>query len=104
MNFPSIRAFGTGIELLVAVYIPAFFTAGLVRPRVEVAIPLIIAITFLIAFILVLLLARPPTGITEFGFRIPNARYLAIGTAQGLILGVAVTFVSHLFPSKPPFD
>jgi membrane protease YdiL (CAAX protease family) len=104
MNFPSIRAFGTGIGLFVAVYIPAFVTAGLVRPRVEVAIPLIIAITFLIAFILILLLVRPPAGIVEFGFRIPNGRYLAIGTALGLILGVAVTFVNHLFPSKAPFD
>jgi membrane protease YdiL (CAAX protease family) len=104
MNFPSIRAFGTGIGLFVAVYIPAFFAAGLVRPRVEVAIPLIIAITFLIAFILILLLARPPAGIAEFGFRIPNGRYLAMGTALGLILGVAVAFVNHLFLSKPPFD
>jgi len=104
VKFPNIQTFGIGIGLFLAVYIPAFVTAGLVRPRVEVAIPLIIAITFLIAFILVLLLARPPTGITEFGFRIPNTRYLAIGTALGLILGVAVTFVSHLFPSKPPFD
>ncbi len=104
MKFPNIQTFVIGIGLFLAVYIPAFVTAALVRPRVEVAIPLIIAITFLIAFILVLLLARPPTGIAEFGFRILNTRYLAIGTALGLILGVAVTFVSHLFPSKPPFD
>jgi membrane protease YdiL (CAAX protease family) len=27
-----------------------------------------------------------------------------MGTALGLILGVATTFVNHLFPSKPPFD
>jgi membrane protease YdiL (CAAX protease family) len=104
VKFPNIQTFGTGIGLFLAVYIPAFVTAGLVRPRIEVAIPLIIAITFLIAFILVLLLARPPAGITEFGFRIPKGRYVAIGTAVGLTLGVAVTFVSHLFPSKPPFD
>ena len=104
MKFPNIQTFVIGIGLFLAVYIPAFVTVGLVRPRVEVAIPLIIAITFLIAFILVLLLARPPTGIAEFGFRILNTRYLAIGTALGLILGVAVAFVSHLFPSKPPFD
>jgi len=104
VKFPNIQTFGTGLGLFLAVYVPAFVTAGLVRPRVEVAIPLIIAITSLIAFILVLLLARPPTGIAEFGFRIPNTRYLAIGTALGLTLGVAVTFVSHLFPSKPPFD
>jgi len=96
--------FGIGIGLFLAVYIPAFGTTALVRPRVEIAIPLIIAITSLVAFTLVLLLARPPAGIAEFGFRIPNTRYLAIGTALGLTLGVAVTFLSYLFPSKPPFD
>jgi membrane protease YdiL (CAAX protease family) len=104
VKFPNIQAFGTGIGLFLAVYIPAFVTAGLVRPRVEVAIPLIIVISFLIAFILIFLLVRPLAGIAEFGFRIPNGRYLAVGTALGLILGVAVTFLSHLFPSKPPFD
>ena len=104
MKLPRIQAFGIGIGLFLTVYIPAFVTTALVRPRVEIAIPLIIAITFLVAFTLVLLLARPPAGTAEFGFRIPNTRYLTIGTALGLILGVAVTFLSHLFPSKPPFD
>jgi|SRR5438132_13030464 len=83
MNFPSIRAFGTGIELLVAVYIPAFVTAGLLRPRVEVAIPLIIAITFLIAFILILELVRLPAGIAEFGFRIPKWTIPGDGNCPG---------------------
>jgi membrane protease YdiL (CAAX protease family) len=104
VKLPRIQAFGIGIGLFVAVYIPAFVTTALVRPRVEIAIPLIIAISFLVAFTLVLLLARPPAGIAEFGFRIPNTRYLATGTGLGFTLGVAVTFLSHLFPSKPPFD
>src|SRR6266481_3305238 len=104
MRLRKLKAFGIGIGLFLAVYIPAFVTTALVRPRVEIAIPLIIAITSLVALTLVLLLARPPTGIAEFGFRIPNTRYLAIGAALGFTLGVAVTFLSHLFPSKPPFD
>ena len=104
MKLPRIQAFGIGIGLFLAVYIPAFVTTALVRPRVEIAIPLIIAITSLVAFTLVLLLARPPAGIAEFGFRIPNTRYLATGTVLGLTLGLAVAFLSHLFPSKPPFD
>jgi membrane protease YdiL (CAAX protease family) len=104
VKLPRIQVFGIGIGLFLAVYIPAFVTTALVRPRVEIAIPLIIAITSMVALTLVLLLARRPTGIAEFGFRIPNTRYLAIGTALGFTLGVAVTFLSHLFPSKPPFD
>jgi membrane protease YdiL (CAAX protease family) len=104
VKLPRIQAFGIGIGLFLAVYIPAFITTALVRPRVEIAIPLIIAITSLVAFTLVLLLSRPPAGIAEFGFRIPNTRYLATGTALGFTLGVAVTFLGHLFPSKPPFE
>src|SRR6266567_2056307 len=104
MRFHKLKALGLCIGLFVTVYVPAFLTTALVRPRVEIAIPLIIAITFLVAVILLLLLARPPAGIAEFGFRISNARYLAIATAVGLTLGLAVTFLSHLFPSKPPFD
>ncbi len=104
MKLPRIQVFGIGIGLFLAVYIPAFVTTALVRPRVEIAIPLIIAITSLVAFTLVLLLSRPPAGIAEFGFRIPNTRYLATGIALGFTLGVTVTFLSHLFPSKPPFD
>ena len=104
MKLPKIQVFGIGIGLFLAVYIPAFVTTALFRPRVEIAIPLIIAITSLVAFTLVLVLARPPTSIAEFGFRIPNTRYLAIGAALGLTLGVGVIFPSRLFPSKPPFD
>jgi len=104
VKFPRIQVFGIGIGLFLVVYIPAFVTTALIRLRLEVAIPLIIAITFLIAFILIILLARPPEGIAEFGFRTPSASHLAIATAVGLPLGVAVTFLSHLFPSKPPFD
>lgn len=104
MKFAKAQTFGLGIGLLVAVYAPAFLITGLVRPRIEIAIPLIIAITFVVALILVFLFARPPAGIAEFGFRLPNSGYLAIATAFGLTLGLAVTFLSHLFPSKPPFD
>ena len=104
MKFPKLKALGVGIGLFVAVYVPAFMTTAFVRPRIEIAIPLIIVITLLVALILVFLLARPPAGIAEFGFRIPNSRYVAIAIVFGVTLGLAVTFFSHLLPSKPPFD
>ncbi len=104
MKFPKLKALGVGIGLFVTVYVPAFMTTALVRPRIEIAIPLIIAVTFLVALILVFLLARSPAGIAEFGFRIPNSRYVAIAIVFGLILGLAVTSLSHLFPSRSPFD
>jgi membrane protease YdiL (CAAX protease family) len=104
MKFPKLKALGFGIGLFVAVYVPAFMTTALVRPRIEIAIPLIIGITFSVALILVFLLTRRPTGIAEFGFSIPNSRYIVIAGAFGLTLGLAVTSLSRLFPSRPPFD
>jgi membrane protease YdiL (CAAX protease family) len=104
MKFSALKAIGLGIGLFVVVYVPAFVTTALVRPRIDIAIPLIIAITLLVTLILMFLLAQGPAGIAEFGFRIPHSRYLAVATVFGLALGIAVTFLGHLFPSKPPFD
>jgi membrane protease YdiL (CAAX protease family) len=104
MKFPVLKAMCLGIGLFVIVYLPAFATTALVRPRIGIAIPLIIAMTLLVALILMLLLIRRPAGIAEFGFRIPQSRYLAVATVFGLALGLGVTFLGHLFPSKPPFD
>jgi len=104
MKFPKLKALGVGIELFVAVYLPAFVTTALVRPRIEIAIPLVIGITLSVALILMLLLARRPAGIAEFGFSIPNSRFIMIAGAFGLALGLAAVLLSRLFPSKPPFD
>src|ERR1051326_2375669 len=104
MKFPKLKALGLGIGLFVAVCVPAFTTAALPRPRIEIAIPLIIAITLLVALLLMFLLARSPAGFAEFGFRIPQSRYMASATVFGLTVGLGLTFLSHLLPSKPPFD
>src|SRR6267142_1121231 len=104
MKFPKLKALGVGIGLFVAVYLPAFVTATLVRPRIEIAIPLVIGITLSVALILMLLLARRPAGIAEFGFSIPNSRFIMIAGAFGLALGLAAVLLSRLFPSRPPFD
>jgi membrane protease YdiL (CAAX protease family) len=104
MKFPKLKALGLGIGLFVAVYVPAFATTALVRAPIETAIPLIIAITLLVALFLMFMLARSPTGMAEFGFCIPHSRYVASATVLGLTIGLAVTFLSHLLPSKAPFD
>jgi membrane protease YdiL (CAAX protease family) len=104
MKFPALEAMALGIGLFVVVYVPAFVITALVRPRIDIAIPLIIVITLLVALILMFLLARRPAGIAEFGFRLPNSRYLAGASVFGLALGLGASFVAHLFPSKSPFD
>jgi len=104
MKFAALKAIALGIGLFLVVYVPAFVTTALVRPRIDIAIPLIIAITLLVALILMFVLARRPAGVAEFGFRIPHSRYLAGASVFGLALGLGVSFLGHLFPSKPPFD
>jgi CAAX amino terminal protease family. len=104
MKFSALKAIGLGLGLFVVVYAPAFVTTALVRPPIDIAIPLIIAMTLLVTLFLMFLLAQSLASIAEFGFRIPHSRYLAVATVFGLGLGMAVTFLGHLFPSKPPFD
>ncbi len=55
MKFYALKAIGLGIGLFVVVYVPAFVTTALIRPRIDIAIPLIIAITSLVALILMFL-------------------------------------------------
>jgi hypothetical protein len=58
MKSAKAKALGLGGALLVAVYVPAFIAAALVRPRIELAIALIMAISLLIAILLIFLFAR----------------------------------------------
>src|SRR5260370_23409847 len=105
MTLSKLPALGLAIGLFVVVYAPAFVVTAVVRPHIELAIPLVIASSFAIASILILLLARrKKTNIADFGFKIPNVRWTAIAIAFGMCVGLEVTFLSHLFPSKPPFD
>ena|ERR1700722_17652900 len=104
MKFSEFKALGLAIGVFVAVYAPAFAATALVRPRIEMAIPLIIGITFSVALGLIFLLARGPTGMAEFGFSIPKSRYIVIAGVMGLPLAMAVTWLSRLFPAKLPFD
>jgi len=98
------KAMGLGGALFVAVYVPAFIATALVRPPIELAIALIIAISLLIATLLIFLYARARSGFAEFGFCIPSSRYVGIAFALGLTLGLVAAFLNHLFPSKPPYD
>src|SRR5215472_19038218 len=104
MKSAKAKAMGLGGALFVAVYLPAFIATALVRPRIELAIALIIAISLLIATLLIFLFARARSGFAEFGFCIRSSRYVGIAFALGLTLGLVAAFLNHLFPSKPPFD
>ena len=97
---PAILALG----LLAAAYLPAFAGASLIRPRVELAIPLVIGISVSIALLLIFFLARHGSGFHAFGFTAPQRRDFPAGLLLGLPLALAVAWLSRMFPSKPPFD
>ena len=88
------KAMGLGGALFVAVYVPAFIATALVRPPIELAIALIIAISLLIATLLIFLYARARSGFAEFGFCIPSSRYVGIAFASGLTLGLVAAFLN----------
>ena len=93
----------TGIALFVAVYVPAFTITALVQAPIETAIPLIIAITLLVALFLMFMLARSPTGMAEFGFCIPHSRYVAgkRDCSSGLLSGSPSLFSVIYSRPKP---
>ncbi len=95
---------GLAIGLLIAVYVPAFLITALIRPSIAVAVPMVIVISFGVCFAIIVALARRPEGLAEFGFRLPQAKYvwwcLGIGAVFGLIAGYA----TYLFPTRPPYD
>jgi membrane protease YdiL (CAAX protease family) len=104
VKFAELKALGLGVSLLLAVYIPAFVVTALIRPRIELAIALIVAVTLLVATLLIFVLARARAGFGEFGFAIPHSPYVGIALASGLALGLVAALLNHLVPSKPPFD
>jgi membrane protease YdiL (CAAX protease family) len=104
LKFAKLKALALGAGLFLAVYVPAFVITAFVRPRVELGIALIMTITLLLAVLFVFLLGGTCGSFAEFGFRKATLQYVGIGVASGLVFGLVAAFVSHLFPSKPPFD
>ena len=97
---PACAALG----LFIAVYAPAFAVPSLIRPRIELAIPLIIAISLAMALLFIWLLARRGAGFSAFGFAIPSRQGYRFALLLGPPLAVAVVWLSRVFPSKPPID
>ena len=104
MTFRNIRPALLALGLLAAAYLPAFGVVSFIRPRAELAVPLVIGISFSIALLLIFFLARHGPGFREFGFRAPQGRGFAVGLLLAPPLALAAVWLSRMFPSKPPFD
>jgi len=104
MKVRNIRPAICALGLLGAAYLPAFAVVSFIRPRVELAIPLVIGISFSVALLLILFLGRHGPGLQAFGFAVPQRRDFPAGLLLGPPLALAVAWLSRMFPSKPLFD
>ncbi len=104
MKLSQLRAPGGVLALFVAVYLPAFAAVSLLRPPVQVAVPLIIGISVAVALLLIVALAHGAGGMARFGFRVPTFRYVRLAVLLGAPLAVAAGALSHLLPAKSPID
>ena len=103
MNLVPLKALGLVILLFLAVYVPTFLTIGLVKPRPQIAIPLIIGLSLAIALTFIFLLSLRTSSFSQFGFACSAYRYIWIAMALGVPVGLALTFVASRYNSTNPF-
>src|SRR5689334_5669675 len=99
----KLYAMCVAIGLLLSVYLPAFIAMSFFRPSVQYAIPLVIGISFAISLALIIVLAQG-RGISQFGFRIPQLRFVGFAAVIGVPLAITTGWLVHAFPSPSPVD
>lgn len=90
--------------LFLAVYVPAFLLTALIRPTIAVAIPLVIVSSLGVCFAIILALAKSAHRLAEFGFRLPQAKYVWWCLALGAVFGLIAGYATYLFPTRPAYD
>lgn len=100
----SVKAVLLAACLFIAVYLPAFAIKALLRPTITVAVPLVIGISLFISLALMIALSKRERGLAEFGFRLPQQKYVYFSLIFGALLGLVIGYVAHLFPTRPPHD
>jgi membrane protease YdiL (CAAX protease family) len=92
------------VGLLFAVYLPAFAATALIRPRLSLAIPLVIGISLLVALALIGWLVRRGRTFASFGFAAPSRRSLWLAFSVGVPLAIGGAWLVAAFPHSAPFD
>jgi membrane protease YdiL (CAAX protease family) len=100
----NLKLAGFALILFVVVYAPAFATVAVLRPSVQVTIPLIIIVSAGMAALIVALRAGGTKGIGEFGIAMSPASYILAATLAGILVGGALAYVAALYPATSPLD
>jgi membrane protease YdiL (CAAX protease family) len=100
----SLKVAGFALILFVVVYAPAFVTVAVLRPSVQVTIPLIIIVSAGLAALIMALRAGGTKGMDEFGIARSPASYVLAATLAGILVGGALAYVAALYPATSPLD
>ena len=103
MKLLRLKAIGFVILLFLGVYVPTFIVVGLVKPRPQIAIPLIIGMSLAIALVFIYFMSGDSNDFSQFGFKLSSYRYIGAAVALGVPVGLALTFVVSHFNSTNPF-
>jgi membrane protease YdiL (CAAX protease family) len=96
-----LKALGVVLLLFLAVYLPTFSLVSLIRSKAQVAIPLVIALSLTIAFLLIFLISRGD-GLPRFGFRLSSGYFIWVAIALATPTGLALTFLASRFHQNNP--
>ena len=69
MKFLRLKALGLVVLLFLGVYVPTFVVVGMIKPKPQAAIPLIIGLSLAIALTLIWLLHSRTDSFSQFGFK-----------------------------------
>jgi membrane protease YdiL (CAAX protease family) len=100
----SLKLAGFALILFVVVYAPAFATVAVLRPSVQVTIPLIIIVSAGLAALIMAFRAGGTKGIGEFGIALSPVSYILAATLAGILVGGALAYVATLYPAPSPLD
>ncbi len=100
----TVRRTGLALILFVAVYAPAFATVAWLHPSIQIAVPVIVAVSAGLAALIIAILARGKKGIAEFGIAKSPASYVLTAVVAGVLVGGAFAYIAALNPAPSPID
>jgi membrane protease YdiL (CAAX protease family) len=103
MKLFQLKALGIVALLFMGVYAPAFVAIGLLKPRTQTAIPIVIGMSLAIAIVFIYFMPGDSNSFSQFGFKLSSYRYIGAAVALGVPVGLALTFVVSRFNSTNSF-
>jgi len=101
----SLRAVGMCVGLFLATYVPTFLIVGAIHASLEASVPMIIAISTLIALALMISLRRWARYTwTDFGLALSPPKYAFWAFSVGVPAAVVLTWLDHRLGSAGPLS